>query len=67
VFNINDFKPTVENVSIGEYCWIGCNTVILAGSKIGDQTAVGACSLVKGILLPKCLYFGVVAKKIRDL
>jgi len=61
------FKPMVEDVNIGEYCWIGCNSVILAGSKIGEQAVVGACSLVKGVLMPKCVYFGTVAKKIREL
>lgn len=36
-----------EPVVIGDDCWIGGNTVILAGVKIGNNVTIGANSLVK--------------------
>jgi len=33
-------------VRIGEKCWIGMNSVILPGVTIGDNTVVGAGSVV---------------------
>ena len=62
-----EFPPVVGKVDIGNYCWIGCNTTILAGSIIPERTAVGACSLVKGRLEANSVYLGIPAKKIRDL
>lgn len=35
-------------VVIGKNCWIGANTVILRGTRIGDNSVVGAGSVVKG-------------------
>ncbi len=35
-------------VSIGKNVWIGANTVILRGTKIGDNCVIGAGSVVKG-------------------
>lgn len=35
-------------IRIGKNCWIGANTVILRGSKIGDNVVIGAGSIVKG-------------------
>lgn len=33
-------------ISIGNNCFIGCRTTILANVTIGDNTIIGACSLV---------------------
>lgn len=35
-------------IEIGENCWIGANTVILRGTKLGDGCIVGAGCVVKG-------------------
>ncbi|MDT0161596.1 acyltransferase [Bacillus sp. AG4(2022)] len=36
------------NVEIGNNVWIGANTVILRGTKIGDNSVVGAGSIIRG-------------------
>lgn len=38
-----------DSIEIGKKCWIGANTVILRGSKIGDNCVVGAGCVLKGI------------------
>lgn len=35
-------------IVIGKNCWIGANTVILRGTKIGDNCVIGAGCIVKG-------------------
>ena len=35
-------------VMIGKNCWIGANTVILRGTKLGDGCVVGAGCVIKG-------------------
>lgn len=43
----NRMHSVVEEIRIGEYCWIGMNTVILPGVTLGDFTIVGAGAVVK--------------------
>jgi hypothetical protein len=43
----NDFQWYDESgISIGEYCWIGANAIILPGVKIGNRCVVGAGAVV---------------------
>lgn len=37
-----------EPVTIGKNVWIGANTIVLRGTKIGDNAVIGAGSIVKG-------------------
>lgn len=37
-------------IKIGNNVWIGCNTVILKGSTIGDNCVIAAGSIVKGVV-----------------
>ena len=37
-----------EPVVIGKNCWIGANTVILRGTKLGDNCVVGAGCVIRG-------------------
>lgn len=37
-------------IEIGKNCWIGANTLILRGSKIGDNVVIGAGCVVKGVI-----------------
>lgn len=41
-FSIN--RPS--DVYIGKHCWIGLRSVLLKGTRLSDNTIVGACSLV---------------------
>lgn len=40
----------IKQVRIGNNCWIGSNTIILAGVEIGDNVVIGAnCTIYKNI------------------
>lgn len=67
-FNIFDRDDVVYNekfdkkVEIGNDVWIGCNSTILRGVKIGDGAIVGANSLVKHDVPPYAIVVGCPAK-----
>ena len=52
---IDLFKPII----IGNNVFIGINTTILPGTKVGDNVVIGAGSLVKGELKSNSVYAGV--------
>jgi acetyltransferase-like isoleucine patch superfamily enzyme len=53
---------------IGSYCWIGMNCSILAGIELGENTIVGAGSVVtKSFPEGNCIIAGNPAKLIRKL
>lgn len=55
-----------EDVYIGDNCWIGMNAVILPGVKLGDNTIVGAGSVVTHSYLDgNCVIAGNPARKIK--
>lgn len=54
-------------IEIGNNVFIGRRVTILPGTKIGDNTVIGAGALVKGKLDPNSVYAGVPARKIRTL
>lgn len=57
-----------KTISIGETCWIGMNSVLLPGVHLGDNTIVGAGSVVtKSFPEGKCVIAGVPAKVIKKL
>jgi acetyltransferase-like isoleucine patch superfamily enzyme len=47
--------------------WIGMNSVILKGSRIGDNSIIGAGSLVTGIIPPNVIAGGNPAKVLRPI
>ncbi|MEI6610526.1 MAG: acyltransferase [Deltaproteobacteria bacterium] len=51
-------------VCIGKRCWIGANTVILAGVTLGDDCIVGAGSVVRDNFSNNSIIAGVPAKNI---
>jgi len=59
---MNDIKKPVE---IGKYAWIGMNSIILPGVKIGDGSVIGAGSMVTGNVGDMVIVAGNPAKEIR--
>jgi acetyltransferase-like isoleucine patch superfamily enzyme len=59
----HDYKNTVEGkfiiapVEIGKHVWVGANSVILKGSKIGDDSVIAAGSIVRGEVSGETLYY----------
>ncbi|TSA41539.1 MAG: acyltransferase [Verrucomicrobiales bacterium] len=56
-----------ESVVIGNNVWIGSRAVILKGVTIGDNSVIGAMSLVTDNIPPNCIVAGVPAKVIRQI
>jgi acetyltransferase-like isoleucine patch superfamily enzyme len=54
-------------VSIGSDVWIGMGSIILKGSTIGNNTIIGAGSVVTGRIPPNVIAAGVPAKVLRSL
>ena len=54
-------------VEIGENVFIGCNVIILKGSKIGNNCVIGAGSVVAGVFEENCVIAGNPARVIRKL
>lgn len=61
-----DFAYVQAATSIGAWCWISANVVVLPGVTIGEGTIVAAGSVVTKDLEPWILAAGVPARKIRD-
>lgn len=75
----NDFHPVAPDarlindkdqigtapIQIGKNCFIGCNVLILKGSKIGDNCVVGAGAVVSGSFEDNCVIAGNPARIIR--
>jgi len=56
-----------KEIVIGDNVWIGCNTTILKGTKIGNNIVIGACSLLSGeYLCENSIYAGNPAKQIKS-
>jgi len=61
-------KSFDKKVVIGDYSWVGMNSVILPGVKLGTRTIVAACSVVtKSFPEGYCVIAGSPAKIIRHL
>ena len=54
--------PSRGGIDIGDDVWIGANSVLLDGARIGDGAVVGAGSLVRGSLPPFCIAHGAPAR-----
>ncbi len=59
-------RPKMPRTKIGRDCWLGTNTVIMAGVTIGDGSVVAAGSVVTKDIPAMEVWGGVPAKKIRD-
>jgi acetyltransferase-like isoleucine patch superfamily enzyme len=56
-----------EKVIIGSNTWVGLNSTILCGVTIGDNSVIGAYSLVTRNIPSRVLAFGIPAKVQRNL
>jgi acetyltransferase-like isoleucine patch superfamily enzyme len=57
-----------KTIRIGDYCWIGMNTTIMSGVELGENTIVGAGSVVtKSFSEGHCVIAGNPAKVIKFL
>ncbi len=56
------FQPGRGGIVIGDDVWIGANTVLLDGTRIGAGSVIGAASLVRGHLPAFCIAHGVPAR-----
>lgn len=54
-------------VAIGDYAWLGMNSIILKGVTIGTGAIIGAGSVVTRDVPPHCLAAGSPAKVIKNL
>jgi len=76
----NDFHPVdpeirlkspndhmgVKEVVIGQNVFIGCNCLILKGAKIGDNSVIGAGSVVSSEIPANCVAAGNPARVVRS-
>ena len=58
--------PTRE-IHIGKNCFLGCNSIILKGTVLGDGCVVGAGAVVSGKFEDNCVIAGNPAKIIKKL
>ena len=61
------FKPKTAPIIIGKNCFVGCNTLILKGVAIGDNSTVGAGSVVTKNIPANVIAAGNPAKVIKML
>ena len=59
--------PIRKPIYVGDGSWIGADTIILPGVKIGKGVVVGAGSLITRDLDDNCLYVGRPVYKIKEL
>jgi acetyltransferase-like isoleucine patch superfamily enzyme len=60
------FIPSAP-IEVGGDCWIGANSIVLKGVKIGDRSVVAAGSVVTADIGEDCLVAGNPARIVRSL
>ncbi len=67
-YDRKEFKSLRKSpIEIGDDVWIGCNSIILKGVKIGDRAIVAAGSVVTKDVPPNCIVAGNPASIIKYL
>lgn len=62
----SDLIPSSE-IYIGKNCFLGCNSIVLKGTVLGDGCVVGAGAVVSGKFDNNCVIAGNPARVIRKL
>ena len=62
-----DWDEERTGVKLGKNVWVGANCVLLPGTEIGENTVIGAGSVVRGTVPANEIWAGTPAKKIRDI
>jgi acetyltransferase-like isoleucine patch superfamily enzyme len=70
--NLIEGRPRVHlipsrPVEIGEDCWIGINSIVLKGTKIGNRSIIAAGSVVTSDIGADCVAAGNPARIVRSL
>lgn len=64
---LNEHYTSRSPIEIGEDCFIGMNSIILKGTKLGNNVVVGAGSVVHGEFPDNCIIAGNPAKIVKRL
>jgi acetyltransferase-like isoleucine patch superfamily enzyme len=60
-------KKVIGSVELEDHVFVGANSVLLPGTKIGHHSVVGALTVVKGMFPPNSLIAGAPAEVKRKL
>jgi maltose O-acetyltransferase len=60
-------RPPSAPIVIGENVWVGARVIVMAGVTVGDDSCIGAGSVVTADVPPRTLVAGVPARVIREL
>lgn len=66
IVNSPDFSVIAEKVTIEDYAWLSCRTVILPGVTVGEGAVVAAGAVVTKDVAPYTIVGGVPAKEIGE-
>lgn len=58
---------TPRDIEIGDHVWIGVNTTLLRGSRIGDGAVIAAGSVVGGKIKPGTMASGNPARSYSEI
>lgn len=56
-----------RGITIGRNCWIGARAVLLGGCRIGDNSVIGAGSVVRGVVPPNVIAAGNPLRVVKSL
>jgi maltose O-acetyltransferase len=60
-------RPPSAPIVIGENVWVGAHVIVMSGVTVGDDSCIGAGSVVTADVPPRTLVAGVPARVIREL
>jgi acetyltransferase-like isoleucine patch superfamily enzyme len=64
--SMNEQRPAIKQISIGEEVWLGVNVIVLKGVTIGKGAVIGAGSVVTRNIPPNEVWAGVPAIFIKN-